>query len=121
MRVPVITGYQPHDIVGSLTYYFDHQQRVRRIGIEGYTGDESPIVGIASERFGLRSEPRLGAGLYVYRWNAQALSVLHVDFAPIVSSELPQLRRRVMLEVNAPLPGCQLSTEMQTIVNPIGL
>lgn len=120
MRVPLITGYQPQDLVGSLTYYFDQHQHLRRIGIEGYTGDEHPMVAIVGERFNMQPEPRLGAGLFTYRWNGQALSVLSVEYSPLVSSDAPQMRRRLILEINAPVAGCQLSSELQRLVNPTG-
>jgi hypothetical protein len=121
MRVPLITGYEPRDTVGSLTYYFDSQRRLRRISLEGFAGDERELASIAMQNFGLRPEPTLGAGLFAYRWNGEPLSVLSVQFAPIVTAETPQIRRRVMLEINRPEPGWRLSPQMQAIVSPAGM
>jgi len=118
MRVPLITGYNVGDLAGSLTYYFDHQQRLRRIAIEGYTADERPLAAVAMQSFGLQPEPSLGAGLYTYRWNRQAISVLAVQYAPVVNSEPSQ--RRVMLEINRPEPGWRLSPHMKAVISPDG-
>lgn len=118
MRVPLITGYEPYDTVGSLTYYFDRQQRLRRISLEGFAGDERQLASVAMQNFGLQPEPTLGAGLFVYRWNGEPLSVLTVQFAPVVTVETPQIQRRIVLEINRPDPGWRLSPQMQAIVTP---
>ena len=38
-RVPISTGPEPSDLVGSLTYYFDNRLELEKITFEGYTGD----------------------------------------------------------------------------------
>lgn len=119
MRVPLVTGYGSDDLVGSLTYYFDSQQRLRRIALEGYTGDERPLVAIAMYGFGLQPEPSMTAGLYVYRWNGAPLSVLMVQFAAMMEAGSTAAKRRVALEINRPDPGCALSPQMQAAVTPM--
>ncbi len=37
LRVPLITGTRPDDLVGTLTYYFDRFQRVQRISLHAVT------------------------------------------------------------------------------------
>lgn len=115
MRVPLITGNDPSDLVGSLTYYFDGGPKLRRIALEGYAGDERSIVSLATQYFGLQPEPSAGGGLYVYRWSGQAVSVLAVQYAPVVQAESSQ-RRHVMLEINVPAPGWRLSAHMQALI-----
>ena len=39
LRVPLVTGKDPDDLSGALTYYFDQQKVVQRITFQGYTGD----------------------------------------------------------------------------------
>jgi hypothetical protein len=112
-RVPLITGNQPHDIVGSLTYYFDKQQRLRRIEIIGNTSDERYIVTLATQLFGLKPEASLQNGLYVQRWNREPLSVLQVELAAFLSPDATTPTRRVHLEINRSLPNCRLSEEMK--------
>jgi hypothetical protein len=121
MRVPLVTGPSGNDLVGSLTYYFDPQQQLVRISLEGNTGDETPLVAIAIQNFGLSPEPSLGAGLYVYRWNREPLSALAVQYAAVISADSPQTTRRVAMEVNRPNPGCGLSPLMKSLVSPMGV
>jgi hypothetical protein len=115
MRVPLITGNQPADVVGSLSYYFDGSQQLRRISLEGYCGDESALVAIATQRFGLQAEPSITGGLYVYRWSRQAMSVLSVHYTSIVQEQSLH-RRHVAIELNHPLAGWRLSPQMQALV-----
>ena len=121
MRVPLITGYQQQDTVGSLTYYFDAQQRLRRIALDGFAGDDRLLTTVAMQNFRLQPEPTLGAGLFVYRWNREPLSVLSVQYAPIVQAETAEVRRRVSLEINMPEAGWRLSPHMQAMLSPHGL
>jgi hypothetical protein len=102
LRVPLVTGTAMHDIAGSLTYYFDPQQQVRRITLHGHTGDERPLVGMGSQRFQLRPEGSLAAGMYVMRWNGKPVNVLRITHAPIVRHNSPNARLRVELELNDP-------------------
>ncbi len=120
MRVPLITGNQPGDLVGSLTYYFDTQQKLRRISLEGYTAEERQLVAIAIQNFNLHSENSLSAGLFVARWNREPLSVLVVEYASVVDDLNPQTQRRVAFEFNRPDPGWRLSTAMQARISPKG-
>jgi hypothetical protein len=115
MRVPLLTGKEPGDLVGSLTYYFDGGQKLRRISLEGYTGDERTLVALAMQNFGLQPEGSLSGGLYVSRWNRQVMSALAVQYAPVVHADSPH-RRHVMLEVNLPAPGWRLSAEMNGLL-----
>jgi hypothetical protein len=116
MRVPLITGSQSTDLVGSLTYYFDNQQRLRRILLEGYTGDERPLVTFGMQYFGLLPEPSLHGGVYVSRWNREPLSALAVQYASVVNADSPQTRRRVMFEYNRPDPTFHMSAEMRALI-----
>ncbi|MDO4570986.1 MAG: hypothetical protein Q4D38_11415 [Planctomycetia bacterium] len=49
-RVPLSTGPDKTDLVGSLTYYFNARLEVEKITFEGYTGDISRLV-ITLRRF----------------------------------------------------------------------
>ena len=115
MRVPLITGNNPSDFVGSLTYYFDGGQKLRRIALEGQAGDERALVTLAVQQFGLQPEPSLGGGLYAYRWNGQPISVLAVQYAPVVQADSPQ-QRHIALEVNVPSPGWRVSPQMKALL-----
>jgi hypothetical protein len=70
---------------------------------------------LAMQQFGVQPESSLGGGLYAYRWNRQPISVLAVQYAPIVQADSPQ-RRHIMLEVNTPSPGWRLSPHMNALI-----
>lgn len=115
MRVPLITGEQPQDIVGSLTYYFDGRQQLKRILLEGYCGDERALVALAMQSFNLQPEASLHGGLYAARWSRQPVSVLAVQYAPTINADSPH-RRHVILELNRPEGQWRVSPQMQSLL-----
>jgi hypothetical protein len=115
MRVPLITGEGAQDIVGSLTYYFDGRQQLKRILLEGYCGDERALVTLAMQSFNLQPEASLHGGLYAARWSRQPVSVLAVQYAPMVNAESSH-RRHVILELNRPEGQWRLSLQMQALL-----
>lgn len=66
-RVPLVTGTQPSDLSGSLTYYFNKQQRVERIVFRGLTGDARRIVALLATKHGFLRELADDPGLFLYR------------------------------------------------------
>ncbi|MBC8356314.1 MAG: hypothetical protein H8E66_30415 [Planctomycetes bacterium] len=121
LRVALVTGTNVDDIAGSLTYYFDDQQQLRRITLDGLTGDDRQLANLVSQQFNLRPEPALGAGLYIARWNGRPTGVLHITHAPVVRSRRPHERLEIMLELNQPGIGYGLSTHAQETLNLSGL
>lgn len=115
MRVPLITGESPGDIVGSLTYYFDGQQQLKRILLEGYCGDERLLVTLAMQSFNMQPAASLHGGLYVSRWSMLPVSVMAVQYAPMVDADSRQ-RRHVILEINRPDGKWRLSPQMQALL-----
>jgi len=116
MRVPVVTGTRPDDISGSLSYYFDHQQRLQRISLQGSTGDARRLAIFLRQMHSLEAAPNLGAGLYVARWNGEPKSVLRVRHFPVVNAAAPQMQFQLDLELNRPDANYRLSREMQQLV-----
>jgi hypothetical protein len=53
-RVALVTGQQPTDLAGALTYYFDTRDRLRRITFVGSTGDARFLVDWVKRRFGFQ-------------------------------------------------------------------
>jgi hypothetical protein len=109
LRVPLVTGIQPDDLAGSLTYYFDHGQQVQRLTFEGYTGDDRRLLSLITQYYGLKAEPTLHAGMYVSRWNGTPSSVLRISRAPIVTHASPRSQLQVLLELNRPSANFGLS------------
>lgn len=117
LRVPLVTGSELTDIAGSLSYYFDERGRVRRISFRGHAGDASKLIEFARQRFQLRREPTLGAGLYLTRWNALPTNGLRIRHAPVVRANDPHSRLEVAFEVNRPDAGYSLSPEFLALID----
>lgn len=118
LRAPLVTGTELTDVAGSLTYYFDATHRLRRITLQGVTGDERKLVEVAEQAFHLRPEPALGPGLYVARWNSRPTSVLRITHAPIIRAQHPNERLEFMLEVNYPDAKYELSSASKALLAP---
>jgi len=112
-RVPLVTGTQPDDVAGSLTYYFDKAHRLQRISFQGSTGDPRKIVAFAMRYYELQAAPTLGAGLYLGRWNGVPKSVLRVRHEPVVLTSAPLHRYQIDFELNRPDANYRLSPELE--------
>ena len=116
LRVPLVTGTDLDDLAGSLTYYFDKQHQVRRITFHGYTGDGRKLVDLVTQRYGLRPEPSLEAGLYLAKWNGKPTSALRIRHATVVRSTAPHARLEVLLEINRPGKWFGVSPELEAVL-----
>jgi hypothetical protein len=102
LRVPLITGTRPHDVAGSLTYYFDKQHVVQRIALDGIVGDERHLVSVVTRLFQLQPEPQVDARVFVSKWNGRATSALWIHRLPVVSADSPYQKFEFALELNRP-------------------
>jgi hypothetical protein len=102
LRVPLVTGTQPQDVAGSLTYYFDKQRVVQRIALDGVVGDDRHLVTVVTRTFHLEPEPQAGVGVFVTKWNGQATSALWIRRAPVVSVNNPYSKFEFAMELNRP-------------------
>jgi hypothetical protein len=112
-----VTGTKRDDLAGSLTYYFDRNHRVQRLTFDGYTGDHRKLVALVSRYYGVRSEPTLGAGMFVARWNGRPTSVVRLTRAPIISADSPNSQLRVMMELNRPSAYYGLSPQFVQLLD----
>lgn len=101
-RIGLVTGSQPTDLVGSVTYYFDANKAVQRIQFFGNTGDPSMISGMMVQFYRLQPEAALGGQLFTTRWNNRVTSFLHVRPASVVQSGYARSNYQVFLELNQP-------------------
>jgi uncharacterized protein DUF6690 len=99
LRVPLVTGVMPDDLVGTLTYYFDNKQRLERITFAGSTADPRRLVSLVTGQYRLAPQPTLGAGLYQSKWNGKVISTLEVRQATI-PSESSRGSYEVQLDLN---------------------
>jgi hypothetical protein len=111
MRVPFVSGSQPTDVAGSLSYYFDREQRVRRIQMVGTTGDPTLLVTLLTQYYQLKQEQTLGGYLYTTRWNNRVTSVLRLSLAPVIDQKDRYRRYQLFLEINQPSLDYGLSQE----------
>lgn len=105
LRVPLVSGTQEHDIAGSLTYYFDREQVLRRITFQGYTGDERRVVMFLCSTYGMVAQPTLDRGLYRAAGPNGEVSTLLIRHVPVVSQNAPKQRMELVIDlVRGPLP-----------------
>ena len=101
-RVALVTGTNPDDLAGALTYYFGPDLKVQRIKFVGATGDPSKLVNVVTRRYGLTRKTTRDAGVFLYQrtWNNDPVSELEIRPAAVVRTEAPLTRFRVNLEIN---------------------
>jgi hypothetical protein len=118
-RVPVVTGKQPSDLSGALTYYFDANDVVQRISFLGSTYDEKRLVEFMTNKYQLKKEPALGPDLYGVRWSGKMRSALVIDFDPNTPrGQAPKML--VRFELNRPRGGNYgLSNEFATLLSGV--
>jgi hypothetical protein len=86
LRVAYVSGTQPHDVAGSLTYYFDEGHVLQRITLSGQTRDPARLVAINSGHYGLAPARTLDAALYIAGDPAKPTSQLRVIHLPGIST-----------------------------------
>jgi hypothetical protein len=100
-RVPLVTGTAQHDLAGSLTYYFNAQQKLQQITFIGTTGDPRPLIGLLTNRFHLARRLVNDPGLVVYEAvhaDNQPASNLQIRLAPLADPN--DLYRRYNVELS---------------------
>ncbi len=116
LRVPLITGTRPDDLVGTLTYYFDRFQRVQRISLHALTGDPTRMGTEIQRNYRLQQQPALGGGLYTTTWNGSPTSILHITPATVITAAEQNARFTVFLEINQPGLQYGLSAQAQALI-----
>ncbi len=103
-RVPLVTGTGPRDLAGSLSYYFDGTQQLRRIEFTGTTGDPYDLVVLLRDRHGFVRRLTEDPSTYLYQVeeDRRALSELRVRAAPVVKTGNPFTRFSLTLTMRRP-------------------
>jgi len=118
LRVPLVTGYGPADLSGSLTYYFDQRRQIQRIRFQGWTVDASALIAHLSEQYSFRRARNAQADLYVKKtWSGKVHSLLKLDPAAELRSDLPRRRIFVFLELNHPQGNLPPGFDAQQILD----
>ena len=116
LRVPLITGTRPTDIAGTLTYYFDAGQSLRRINLHGLTGDPSQLASLMVQFYGLQPEQSLGGQLFTTRWNNRIANLLQIAPAPVIYAGADHSKYVVFLELNQASSSFGLSPEASELL-----
>jgi len=116
LRVPLITGIQPNDIAGTLTYFFDASKSLKRIQLHGLTGDPSKLANLMVQFYQLAPEQSLGGQLFTTRWNNRITSVMQISPAPIMYAGADHSKYILFLELNQPTNQYGLSEEASEVL-----
>jgi Family of unknown function (DUF6690) len=102
-RVPLVTGGRPESLAGSLTYYFDKEQRLQRIVFHGTTGEPRPLIQLVVQKFQFKPDAT-DAGMLRYdvRRSGKPVSELRVEPAQVVDAGQPLRRFAVNLLIERP-------------------
>jgi hypothetical protein len=103
-RIPLVTGTAEDDVAGSLTYYFDKNQRVKMVHLRGTTGNPHKLIGLVTQQYGLVRQPASDPSLQLYqlKWNGKPTSELRVRTAGVLRSDQPFTRFQVELAMKRP-------------------
>jgi hypothetical protein len=86
-RVPLVTGTSEVDLAGSLTYYFNPQQRVQRITFAGSTGNVAQLAQLLTSRFRMARRITNDPSLMIYEAvtrDGKPAGVARIRTAPVV-------------------------------------
>lgn len=106
-RVSLVTGTEEDDLAGCLTYYFDPQDRLRRITFRGATGNARRLVGLLRSQFRFVRRITDNPGQMLFQGpspDGKVTNQLRVRPVGMVRSELPRARYDVQLVLERPLP-----------------
>lgn len=110
LRVALVTGTNTWDLHGSLTYYFDVNQRAQRITFRGWTGDSSRLVNLLTSQFGLKAQPTHWAGAYAAQNGRRVPTAgLLMQHPAVITRENPVQQVALVMELNHPQGSFQLS------------
>jgi hypothetical protein len=103
-RVTLVSGTAQDDIAGSLTYYFDQEQKVALIHFRGSTGDPRKLVALAMTQYQMQPQATGNPSLQLYqvKWNGKPVSELQVQTADVLRADQPYSRFTVELALKRP-------------------
>jgi hypothetical protein len=104
-RVPLVTGTSVADVAGSLTYYFNAQQRLQRITLHGTTGDPSALVTLLAGQYHFTRRLTNDPSMVLYETvdsSDQSAGSLKIHSARVIKVNQPYMRFEVDLAINRP-------------------
>jgi hypothetical protein len=103
-RVPLVSGTGPDDLAGSLTYYFNKDQKIERIIFHGTTGDPRKLITLVTSKYSFLHEPTSDPSLSLFqaKWHGKPHSELRIRPARVVRADQPHVRYEVDLAMKRP-------------------
>jgi len=111
MRVVLVTGTQPDDIAGSLTYYFDRHHQLQRLTFTGLTRDPRRLLAAVVGPYRLKSQPTTDAAYYLAGDPKHPTSEVIVRHMPVLVAEAGIANAEVEVDLsrgptpNSPAPA----------------
>jgi hypothetical protein len=98
-RVPLVTGTGAGDLAGSLTYYFNKEQRIEHITFHGTTGDPRKLIALVTQRYHLEPQKTDDPSLTLYqvKWNGKPQSELLIRPMRVLRADQPNARYEIDL------------------------
>jgi len=100
MRVVLVTGTQPDDIAGSLTYYFDRHHQMQRITFTGLTRDPRRLLASVVTPYRLKSQPTTDAAYYLGGDPKDPTSEVIVRHMPVLVADLGMANAEVEVDLS---------------------
>ena len=103
-RVPLVTGTNPDDLAGSLTYYFNQERRLQRITFTGTTGDYRRLLHLLTNYYRFVSRPTNTPDVMVFEVPAakEAASYLWIRPVDVLRADQPLSRFHLTLVLERP-------------------
>ncbi len=103
-RVPLVSGTGSDDLAGSLTYYFNKDQKIERIIFHGTTGDPRKLIALVTSKYHFSHEATSDPSLSLFqaKWNGKPHSELRIRPARVVRADQPHVRFEVDLAMKRP-------------------
>ncbi len=112
MRVALVSGPRPVDVHGSLTYYFDGQQKLQRITFRGWTGDPGELVQFVTNQFRFSAQDaKNAAGFHESTIWGRRKGFLRLDYPAVIDSATPTEQLMLLMEIVNPSGSLTISRQ----------
>ena len=115
-RVALVTGTNPWDLHGSLTYFFDKNQRAQRVTFRGWTSDTTQLVNLVTSKFKFKEQPTHWAGFYLVKSWGEPIGALLMQNPPVIFTDNPAQQVAVALEINGTNGKFTLSEDFRWLI-----
>ena len=103
-RVPLVTGTDPDDLAGSLTYSFNYRRQLQRITFSGTTGDYRRLLQLLTTHYGFVNRPTNTPNVIVFEvpTSGTAASYLWIQPVDVIRADQPLNRFQITLVLERP-------------------